>query len=180
MNMNVSISHVGLFVRDLSKMKDFYTNVLGFAVSDEEPPRMVFLSRNPAEHHQIGLFTGRDEQSKIPQVQQLSFRLNNLTEVKKMHKRLVEAGVTNMNCISHGIAWCIYFHDPEGNRLEFFTDTEWYVKQPCADPIDFSMSEEEIYRHTEALNRTHENFQPLKQWREKFSRGLEEKLAAMN
>jgi catechol 2,3-dioxygenase len=179
MNGNVSISHVGLFVRDMSKMKDFFTNVLGFAVTDEEFPRMVFLSRNPAEHHQIGLFPGRDTKSDVPQVQQLSFRLDSLGEVKKMHDRLAKAGVKDMNCLSHGIAWSIYFRDPEGNRLEFFTDTEWYVKQPCADPIDFSLSEEEIYRQTETLNRTHAGFQPFQQWREEFSQRLAEKLAAM-
>jgi catechol-2,3-dioxygenase len=178
--MSVTISHVGLFCRDLMMMREFYTKVLGFIVTDEELPNMCFLSQNPTDHHQIGLFPGRYAKDEVPQVQQLSFRLGSLGEVKKMHKCLVDAGVTKMNCTSHGIAWCVYFHDPEGNRLEFFADTEWYVKQPCADPIDFSLTEEEIYRHTESLNRTHEDFQPMKQWREKFEKNLSAKLATRN
>jgi len=31
------LSHVGIYVTDLAKMKDFYTGVLGFVVSDAAP-----------------------------------------------------------------------------------------------------------------------------------------------
>ena len=173
---HVSISHVGLFVRDLPMMRDYYTKVLGFIVTDEVPPRMAFLSRNPEEHHQVALFTGRT--SDTPQVQQLSFRLGTLEEVREMNRRLVAAGTKDMKCISHGIAWSIYFPDPEGNRLEFFTDTEWYVKQPCSDPIDFSLPADEIYRQTEALNRAHDDFQPIAKWRDAFNEQLKRKIEA--
>jgi catechol 2,3-dioxygenase len=169
-----AISHVGLFVRDLHAMKDYYTKVLGFVVTDEAPPKMAFLSRNPREHHQIALFAGRN--ADTPQVQQLSFRLGSLEEVRAVYRNLTGRGTEDMRCVSHGIAWSIYFPDPEGNRLEFFTDTEWYVRQPCADPIDFSLSADEIYRTTEVLNRQHPDFQPLETWQARFAETLERRL----
>ena len=53
------------FVADLVRMRDFYTRVLGFTVTDEgEQPTehgkigFVFLSRDPRDHHQIVLASG--------------------------------------------------------------------------------------------------------------------------
>ena len=47
--------------QDLSRMKDFYTRVLGLQVTDEdEAEGMVFLSSRPeAEHHELVLAGGR-------------------------------------------------------------------------------------------------------------------------
>jgi catechol 2,3-dioxygenase-like lactoylglutathione lyase family enzyme len=49
-----TFGHLGLYVTDVEKMVEFYTRVLGFTVSDRGPIRdfeLVFLSRNPDEHH---------------------------------------------------------------------------------------------------------------------------------
>ncbi|HVJ23513.1 MAG TPA: VOC family protein, partial [Burkholderiales bacterium] len=51
-----SFSHMGLYVTDAARMEDFYTRVLGFAVTDRGnlgSVNIVFLSRDPREHHQI-------------------------------------------------------------------------------------------------------------------------------
>src|SRR6266705_2512037 len=53
------LSHVGLYVHDVPRMIDFYSNVLGFVVSDgAEDGRITFLSRNPSDHHLVVLFPG--------------------------------------------------------------------------------------------------------------------------
>ena len=55
-------SHMGLSVKDISKMEDFYTRVLGFTVTDRGHAggmKLVFLSRDPMDHHQIVLASGR-------------------------------------------------------------------------------------------------------------------------
>lgn len=169
-----AISHVELHVRDLAAMKKYFVDVLGFVVTDEVDSKMAFLSRNPLEHHQVALFAGRDWQP--PQVQQLSFRVDTLEDVRAMYRALSNVHTPEMRCVSHCIAWSIYFHDPEGNRLEFFADTEWYVRQPCADPIDFSLPADEIYRVTETLNRSHPDFEPLQNWRSRFAAVLQHKL----
>ena len=62
---DLAFSHVGLFVHDLELMEGFYRRVLGFTVTDRgELPApsgrvgLVFLSRDPREHHQLVLATG--------------------------------------------------------------------------------------------------------------------------
>ena len=54
------LSHVGLYVRDVPKMIDFYTKVLGFVVSDgAEDGRITFLSRNPSGGPGHGALAGQ-------------------------------------------------------------------------------------------------------------------------
>ena len=55
-------SHMGLATSDLPRMEQFYTEVLGFTVTDRGFALgcdLVFLSRDPADHHQVVLGTGR-------------------------------------------------------------------------------------------------------------------------
>jgi catechol-2,3-dioxygenase len=61
---NLMFSHMGLSVTDIAKMEAFYTNALGFTVTDRGEAagmQIVFLSRNPYDHHQIVLATGRPD-----------------------------------------------------------------------------------------------------------------------
>ena len=61
----LAFSHFGIFVVDLQLMKKFYADVLGFYVTDEgqfpNGQSLVFLSRDPNEHHQIVLVHGRQQ-----------------------------------------------------------------------------------------------------------------------
>ena len=59
----MAFAHMGIYVTDVPRMEDFYTRVLGLSVTDRATIRgadVVFLSRNPDEHHQIVLVSGRD------------------------------------------------------------------------------------------------------------------------
>ena len=85
----MQFSHVGIFVTDFDKMLDFYTRVLGFAVSDlgeaaRNGLKMAFITRDPAEHHQIVLAPGRPADAPS-QINQLSFRMGSLSELRRMH-----------------------------------------------------------------------------------------------
>jgi catechol 2,3-dioxygenase-like lactoylglutathione lyase family enzyme len=91
---DMQIGHIGLFVENLLKMREFYTDVLGFRVTDEgkgSVAEMAFLSRNPDEHHQIVLATGRPENT-FSVVNQISFRVNALSDLRTMRDRVVAAG----------------------------------------------------------------------------------------
>jgi len=151
-----SFSHMGMFVADLARMRDFYTRVLGFTVTDSgelETPRgkleFVFMSRNPAEHHQIVLATGKPADLKFNPINQISFLVNSLTELREVHKRALDNGATEMRVVTHGNAWSCYFKDPEGNVVEAYVDTPFHVPQPHGVPFDLSKSDEEILRETE-------------------------------
>jgi catechol 2,3-dioxygenase len=173
------LSHVGLYVTDVPKMIDFYTNVLGFVVSDGAPDgRITFLSRNPSDHHQVVLVRGRETAPQTLMVQQVSFNVGNLAAVQRAYKKVVAAGCDSIRPISHGNAWSVYFRDPEGNQIEMFCDTPWYVPQPCGFTIDLGQSEDDVYRFTEEYCRAQPGFKPMEEWRGEISTKIAAKLAA--
>ena len=173
------LSHVGLYVTDVPKMIDFYTKVLGFVVSDGAPDgRITFLSRNPSDHHQVVLVRGRETELETPMVQQVSFNVGTLGNVQKAYKKVVGAGCDGIRPVSHGNAWSVYFRDPEGNQIEMFCDTPWYVPQPLGFKIDLDKPADTIEAETEAFCRDREGFQPIEEWRAEISKRIEAKLAA--
>jgi catechol-2,3-dioxygenase len=173
------LSHVGLYVRDVPKMIDFYTNVLGFVVSDgAEDGRITFLSRNPSDHHQVVLVKGRQTEDEIPMVQQVSFNVETLANVRKAYRKVKAAECKVIDPRCHGNAWSVYFSDPEGNRIEMFCDTPWYVPQPLGYEIDLDKSEAELYRETEELCRAKPGFKPMEEWRAEISKKIAAKLEA--
>jgi len=162
----MEIGHIGLYVSDFDRMLTFYQRVFGFAVTDMDrnaKRSIVFLTADPTSHHQLVLVTGRPS-SEQHLVNQVSFRLKTLAELRRVYKRLVEDGVPNLDPLTHGIAWSVYFPDPEGNRVEAYVDTPWYITQPHRTKIDLLDSEEAIFAQTEALCRNAPGFTPLAQW----------------
>ena len=165
----VSFSHFGIYVADIARMEDFYTRVLGLLVSDRGRlpggPELVFLSRDPDEHHQLGLAAGRPPGVEFNVVNQMSFKLATLADLKAMHARAREEGIKQFRIVTHGNAWSVYFGDPEGNRIEVFVDTPWHTPQPVAEPFDIEAPVETILKETEALCRNRPGFMSRAEWR---------------
>lgn len=170
----ISFSHVGVYVFDIEKMVDFYERMLGLVVTDRGPLRggqIVFLSRDTTDHHQIAFVTGREAEQTT--VNQLAFRLDSLGDLRNMSERAEadpEAGEQRIVC--HGNAWSTYFEDPEGNRIEFFVDSPFYVEQPAGTPFDLSQSDEEILEWTQKEFGDESTFKPVEQWRSEFAERL--------
>jgi catechol 2,3-dioxygenase len=180
---NLMFSHMGLSVIDIAKMEKFYTEVLGFTVTDRGQAGgmdLVFLSRDPMDHHQIVLASGRPNEMPAntanpqfgPSINQISFKMGSITDLRELHGRLEPGGASNLFPANHGIAWSIYVHDPENNNLEFFVDTEWYFPQPFLIPLDFSLTDEELHAQTEALCKTQPGFQMYTDWRENIRKKM--------
>ena len=66
--------------------------------------------------------------------------------------------------VSHGNAISVYFRDPEGNRVEVFIDTPWYVSQPMRVPLDLDQPDESIWRIVETECRRLPGFKPRPEW----------------
>lgn len=180
---NLAFSHVGLFVHDLARMEDFYRRVIGLTVTDRGmlggAQQLVFLSRDAREHHQIVLVSGRPQELAFNVLNQLSFRVGSLGELREFHRALcAEAAVSEIRPVTHGNAWSVYFRDPEGNRLEVFCDTPWYVAQPLREPLDLGLGDQEICARTEALCRTLPGFKPVREWQEELAARLHAAQAA--
>jgi len=170
------LSHIGLWVTDMDRMREFYTRLLGFRVMDQGElkgggPRLTFLSKNPKDHHQIVLVTGREKGSRST-INQITYRVASIREVRAMHDLAVANGVEGVDPVDHGNAWSVYFLDPEGNRLEFFCDTPWYVEQPYRETLDFSLSDAAIEEATRARIAGNPTTRPFAAWRDEKRREL--------
>ncbi|MDH3233884.1 MAG: VOC family protein [Alphaproteobacteria bacterium] len=174
----LSFSHVGIYVRDLETMVAFYKRVFGFVETDRGVVRghpIVFLSRDPSEHHQIVMAEGRTGDPDDLVLNQISLRTGALQDLRDL-LAVVEAepAVSDIRPVSHGNAWSIYFRDPEKNRIEVFVDTPWYSEQPVLDALDLSLSDEEIRARTLAGIEGNSSFKPIEAWREGLARKLED------
>ena len=164
------ITHVGIYVSNINKMVEYYTSMFNLVVTDQGHARsmagakIVFLSANPKCHHQIVLVEWPEsKKGSASSVNQLSFKIASITELREMHGKLKGAGA-KINPMNHGNALSVYTADPEGNGIEIYVDTPWYVTQPHGDPLDLSLSDEEILRQTEQMVRADPTFVPREQW----------------
>ena len=141
------LGHVGIYADDLMKQRDFYTRVLGLQITDEDLERlgMVFMSANPEdEHHEFVLMKGRNAPSDSRVVQQVSFKVDSLGELKAFQRLFKEEGVRIQRVVSHGNAIGMYALDPEGNNIEVYYKTGFAVPQPHSEPVDLEKSDEEL------------------------------------
>ena len=124
------IGHVGLYCRDLQKMVEFYTRILGFRVSDVNEKGATFL-RFGADHHSFVLVKMTDDEQKkgtgAKLLQQIAMEVADLESLKRIRKYLLAQGVEVRGKIKHegpGTDYTFDFDDPEGNRLQFFSDMD--------------------------------------------------------
>ena len=179
-NPQLRLGHITLAVRDLDAMVGFYTDVLGFTVTNRGEPvpgmgEMAFLSQDPTAHHQIVLVETPDPPARaFMMADHLAFRTDTLDDLRAIGERLAGAAVDSVIPVSHGNAWSLYFTDPEGNGLECFVDTPFHVAQPYAGALDLAGTDTEIEAATRGEIEGLPEFQPFDEWRA----ALAERLAA--
>ena len=168
----LKFSHVGFFVTDLDRQTGFYLNVLEFTLTDRGfmegpngPIELAFMSRDPDEHHQIVLISGRPAEISFNVINQISLKADSLSTLQQFYHRLKLQAVTDLAAVTHGNALSVYFRDPEGNRVELYVDTPWYVSQPCRVPAPIELPPDELMAWAEIHARTLEGFRPRGQWR---------------
>src|SRR6202795_3458027 len=105
------LGHVGLFCHDLRKMRDFYAGVIGLTISDEDLERGIcFLSAAPeAEHHELALVQAKEPAQKTHNVQQVSFKVKSLDDVRAFYHRLQDLGMRIDRTVRHGMGVSAYF-----------------------------------------------------------------------
>lgn len=123
------LGHVVLMVEDLARSLTFYTQVLGFKVSDVYPASMapggmVFLRFN-ADHHGVALVghsgkTARGSGSR--DMHHMAFEVATLDEVLRARDHLERHGVAIdfQGRRRAGAQIAVEFRDPDGHRLEIY------------------------------------------------------------
>ena len=148
-----NLGHVGLFCEDLEKMRDFYSRFMGMTITDEDLDRGIcFLSADPkSEHHELALARVREDGQPTQWVQQVSFVVKNMDDLKDFYHRLQKEGLKIDRTVSHGISCSIYFFDPEDNRIELYYKTGYNVRQPLGEHIDLDKPAEELLAFSKAF-----------------------------
>jgi catechol 2,3-dioxygenase len=174
--IHARLAHVGIYAHDKPRLVDFYTTVLGLMVTDSGTARsgvdLTFLSASPGNHHQLVLAGGRPDTSGFNPINQISFMVDSLSDLREVHGRALANGASEMRVISHGNAWSCYFKDPEGNVVEAYLDTPFHVPQPHGDPLDLSKSDDEILRETETICRAVPGFMMMADYQQQLARTL--------
>lgn len=138
------IGHVGILVADVERSLDFYTDVMGFTVTalrrDGEGEVVGAFMRFDEEHHNFVIGkapVGVDVEAPEMRdrlVQQISFEVGSRDEFLKAVTHLRSKGAKIVaGPLVHGFegdgknfngsgSRSVYFSDPDGNRLEIFTD----------------------------------------------------------
>ena len=84
----------------------------------------------------------------------------------------MQGGVAPIAPIDHGNAWSVYSADPDGNGIEIYLETAWYVAQPHAHPLDLRLSDDDLQRISEVEVRAHPTHTSRRSWQGELERKL--------
>lgn len=120
------IGHVVLRARDLRRSVDFYTNVLGFKVSDVYPEEMVpggmVFMRCNRDHHGVALVGGMAGPAEKHEMHHMAFEVDSLDEVFRArdHLRKHKVPLVFEGRRRAGVQIAVEFLDPDGHHLEIY------------------------------------------------------------
>jgi catechol-2,3-dioxygenase len=134
------LNHAVLYVRDLERSVDFYTEALGFRVVNHMPGRAAFLQAEASTNdHDLGLFAvgssaGASQAGRATVgLYHLAWEVDTLAELQRIAAVLTERD-SLVGASDHGSTKALYAHDPDG--LEF--EVSWLV------PADLLTEDDQI------------------------------------
>jgi catechol 2,3-dioxygenase len=154
----VKLGHVVLNSSDVERSVRFYTQILGFEVSDVYPDDMVpggmVFMRFNEDHHGVALVGSMEGASPNVELNHMAFEVASLDEVVRARNHLRKHGVMIdfEGRRRAGVQIAVEFRDPDGHRLEIYwgldrvkpdgyirPPSEWKLarslKQAVADPV---------------------------------------------
>ncbi len=108
----MKFGHVELFVKSPDESKDFYVNILGFALVDDKNPKTIWIKMDDTE---ILLREGMGSQS--PNYQQTNSGLVIYTNDLLKSRKILEARGLVFKGID-GSEKCLTFQDPDGHWFQ--------------------------------------------------------------
>jgi catechol 2,3-dioxygenase len=120
------LGHIVLNVSDVERSTKFYTEVMGFKVSDVytdeiAPGGMVFFRYN-ADHHGIAVVGSMPGESPAIELNHLAFEVATLDEVfiAREHLKKHNVKIDFEGRRRAGAQIAVEFRDPDGHRLEIY------------------------------------------------------------
>jgi catechol-2,3-dioxygenase len=118
------LNHAVLYVRDVTRSVEFYTDVLGFRVVHRRPNAAFLRAAESDNDHDLGLFQvrGSATRSTGAGLYHLAWSVGTLPELADFADRLAKLGAL-VGSSDHGVSKSLYGKDPDG--LEF--EISWFV-----------------------------------------------------
>src|SRR5262249_34176844 len=119
--MPLKLGHVAYRVSDVQQMVKFYTDVLGFRISDWRDDTFAFLRCGP-DHHTVNFVV-----DEVPQLHHIAFEVKDWAEIQRACEWLAKNNIhlvwgPGRHIIGHNIA--IYHRNPDKVRVEFFCEMD--------------------------------------------------------
>ena len=117
----LKLGHVAYRVTDVQGIVKFYTEVLGFRVSDWRDDTFAFLRCGP-DHHSVNFVV-----DDVPQLHHIAFEVKDWAEIQRACEWLAKNDIRlvwgpGRHIIGHNIA--IYHRNADKVRVEFFTEMD--------------------------------------------------------
>ena len=131
------IGHIVLGCRDLERSVRFYTQILGFKISDIYEPDMVpggmVFMRFNADHHGVGLVGEMPDRAANIELHHLAFEVANLEELLRVREHLEkhDVPIDFHGRRRAGGQIAVEFTDPDGHQLELF----WGLDKVGSDEV---------------------------------------------
>ena len=123
---SATIGHVHLRVSDLDRAIAFYSDILGFELTQRYGNGAAFLGAG-GYHHHIGLNTWESLGATPPPtghtgLYHSAFLYPDRQALAEVLKRVVDAGIPLDGAADHGVSEAIYLRDPDQNGVEIYVD----------------------------------------------------------
>jgi catechol 2,3-dioxygenase len=129
------VGHLVLRVKDVTRSRRFFEDVMGLPVVAQNERGMLFFSTDVEDNHHMVAIMPAKEGAAMPTpdhvgMQHVSFELGTFAELQEAYRRLKEKNVPLDHTTFHGVTKSVYFYDPDGNRFEFYCNVpaEQYLK----------------------------------------------------
>jgi catechol-2,3-dioxygenase len=154
------LAHVVLRTQSIAPMVDFYKSFLG-AHATYENSKVAFLTYDD-EHHRIAIAEIPATTPKVPSaagLEHIAFTYDNLEELVVSYSQRKKLGLRPVWCVNHGTSTSMYYHDPDGNKVEVQVDnfdnpddaTAFMMSQDFSDnPMGVDFVPEDLIKRLEA------------------------------
>ena len=130
------VGHLVLNVKDQDASTKFYTEVLGFEIATERPGFGTFLTCGKI-HHDLALFQAAEDAVPVTSgglgLNHMALQVEDFDTLTQYYHRLKGFGVDIDRTTDHGMTKSIYLHDPDGNGIELFCNTNETAEEGLAE-----------------------------------------------
>jgi len=107
-----AFNHIALHAFDPEAQAKFYQECLGFVETDRGilpgGVTIIFMSRDPKDHHQVVFASGRTSPRDAVLINQISFLMDSLEDLQALGKHVRADGrASDFDPVNHGNAWSL-------------------------------------------------------------------------